>query len=170
MTHAGNDCRPCRRASTTSAFCRKSCCRCSAWSIMLLDPLVDEAQQPEDSGLHRAGRRAGRDCCHALSGAVSRAGDSGTWCRWTASASSSTFVITAIAAVVILSFVRVHGGAADSRRRILRPDSVRRGRHVPDVVGGRTGADLHRAGNFFDLDLRPGRIPAARGHQQRSRR
>ena len=78
------------------------------------------------------------------------------------------FLVTAITAVVILSFLRIHGSAADPGGRILRADSVWRGRHVPDVVGGRAGADLHRAGNFFDFHLRAGRIPAAGGDQQRS--
>ncbi len=65
-------------------------------------------------------------------------------------------------------FLRVHAGAEDPRGGILRTDSVRRSRHVPDVVGGRTGADFHCAGDLFDFHLRSGRLPAARGDQQRS--
>ena len=39
------------------------------------------------------------------------------------------FLVIAITAVVILSFLRIHGSAADSGRRILRTDPVWRGRH-----------------------------------------
>ena len=63
--------------------------------------------------------------------------------------------------------VRVHGRAADSRRRILRVDSFWRRGHEPDVFGSRAGADFHRAGNLLDFHLHPRRLPAASCHQQR---
>ena len=45
---------------------------------------------------------------------------------------------------------------------------VRHGRHDADVVGRRTGADLHRAGDFVDLDLHSCRNAAPRRGERRS--
>ncbi len=58
------------------------------------------------------------------------------------SASSFMYSIIAIAAVVILELLRIHGGAADSRGRILCADSVRRCGHGADVVGCGACSDL----------------------------
>ena len=77
------------------------------------------------------------------------------------------FLITAITAVVILTSYEYMEVQKIRAGEYYGADPVRRGWHVSDVVRGRAGADFHRAGNFFDLHLHPGRFPQTCRHQQR---
>ena len=104
--------------------------------IMVLDPLVDERRARRLLGCIALDRLAGRRLLpRSIMAQVPRPG---FWSMVRVDGFSIFFhfLIIAIAAVVILSFVRIHGSAADPGGRILRADPVRRGRHVPDVLGG----------------------------------
>ena len=128
--------------------------------IMVLDPLVDEAKQPETAGLHRAGRHGGGDCWPRLYQAQSPGLAFWNMVRVDGFSIFFHFLVIAITAVVILSSYEYMAVQQIRAGEYYGADSVRRGRHVPDVVGGRTGADLHCAGDFVDLHLHPGGIPA----------
>ena len=136
--------------------------------IMVLDPVMDERAQPADcsaSSRWWALLRRLRATLYQAQYPGPRL--SGTWCKVDAFSVFFHFVVIAITLLVILSSYEYMEVQQIRAGRILRADSVRRRGHVPDVVGDGTGADLHRAGNFFDLHLHSGRIPAARGDQQR---
>ena len=129
--------------------------------IMLLDPLLDEERSQKTLGSIASAGRA-RQPWLPPSYQAQYPGP-GFWdmVRGRCFSVFFHFLVAAITAVVILTSFEYMAGTADSRRRILRADPVRRGGHEPDVVGGRTGADLHRAGNLFDLHLHSGGIPPA---------
>ena len=145
--------------------------RSSASSSCLLDPLCSTKKTARRlwAGLHFVGAVAALAATWYMSKSAG-ARLSPNMVRVDSFSVFFHFLVIAIAAVVILISFEYHGGAADSSRRVLRPDPVWRGRHVADVLGGRTGADLHSAGNLFDLDLHPRRIPPATSRQQRSPR
>ena len=67
-------------------------------------------------------------------------------------------------------FIRVHGGAAHPRRRILRADPVRRCRHVLMSSAVELVLIFIAPGNLIDLDLYPRRLPPARSHRAANRR
>ena len=73
-------------------------------------------------------------------------------------------LIGAVVVATLLGSLDYFDGHASHAGEYFALGPLRRGRNDADDLLGRSADGLHRAGDFVDLNLHPGRLPQGRGH------